>query len=81
MTSELNGFHKKCLKQEIISELTEIPLEKLQELVKQNVQEELKQYQHSTNKNLEKTQIQLNELREDINKLQSEKTGTIKEEI
>jgi hypothetical protein len=46
-------------------------------MVKQNVQDELKQYQDTTNKKLEKTQKQLNELRED-NKLQSETKETIK---
>jgi hypothetical protein len=46
--------------------------------VKQKVQDELKEYQDTTNKKLEKTQKQLSELREDFDKLQSERTETIK---
>jgi hypothetical protein len=38
-------------------------------MVKQNVQDELKQYQDITNKKLEKTQKQINEHRQDFNKL------------
>jgi hypothetical protein len=48
-------------------------------MVKQNVQMvKLKQYQDTTSKKLEKTQEQLNELREDLNTLHSERKDTIK---
>jgi uncharacterized protein Yka (UPF0111/DUF47 family) len=47
-------------------------MEKRQDMVKHNVQDELKKYQDNTNKKLEKTQKHLNKLREDFNKYQSE---------
>jgi uncharacterized protein YlxW (UPF0749 family) len=52
-------------------------MEKLQETVEQNVQNELKHYQGTTKKKL-KTLKQLNELRENLNKLQNEIKRTIK---
>jgi F0F1-type ATP synthase membrane subunit b/b' len=61
-----------------MDELMEIVIQKLKETVKHNVEDELKQYQDTTNKKLEKTQKQLNELREDFNKHQSETKDTIK---
>jgi hypothetical protein len=69
MTTELNDIHTKSLKEEIMNELTEILIEKLQEMIKQNVWDKLKKYQDTTNKKLGKIQKQLNELREDFNKL------------
>jgi cell division ATPase FtsA len=44
MTNELNDIHKKSLKEEIMDEIIEILIRKLLEIVKQNVQDELKQY-------------------------------------
>jgi hypothetical protein len=41
---------KKSLKEENMNEHIEILMENLQETVKQNVQDELKQYQDTTNK-------------------------------
>jgi uncharacterized protein involved in exopolysaccharide biosynthesis len=38
-------------------------MEKLQETVKQNIQNELKEYLDNTNKELDKTQKQINECR------------------
>jgi hypothetical protein len=67
---------KKSLKEKVINELIEILMKKLQEMVKQNVEDEIKH--HDIIKKLEKTQKQLNELREDLNKLQSEMKETIK---
>jgi hypothetical protein len=61
-----------------VSEIIEMVMEKLQDTVKQKVQDECKQYQNTTNKKLEKTQKQLNELREDFNKVQCETKETIK---
>jgi hypothetical protein len=82
ITNELNDIQKnKSLKEEIMDELNEILMDKLQETFKQNVQDELKQYQDVTNKKLEKTQKQLNELREDFNKYQGKTKETSKKEI
>jgi hypothetical protein len=67
VTNELNAVHKKLFKEEFKNELIEILMEKLQEKVKQNIQNQLKEYQDNTNKKLEKTQKQLNELRENLN--------------
>jgi hypothetical protein len=56
-------------------------MEKLKEMVKQNVQDELKQYNDTKNKkNWEDKKNQLNEIRGDFNKLQSETMETIKKE-
>jgi hypothetical protein len=60
MTNEFNVVHKECLKEEIMNKLIEILMEKLQDTVKQNKQNKLKEYQHIRNKKLEKTQKQLN---------------------
>jgi hypothetical protein len=54
---------------------------KLQEIHMQNIHKEHKQYQDTTNKNLEKTQNQLNELREDFNEHQSGTKYTIAVEL
>jgi hypothetical protein len=78
MTNELIDIHKKYLKEQTVDEIIEIVMKKLQEAVKQNVQDELKQYQNTTYLSLEKTQKQLNELREDFKKLQSKTKETIK---
>jgi hypothetical protein len=57
LTNEPNQVHKKMsLKQEIMNEIMEIVMEKLQGTVKQQIQDELKQYQDIKNKKLEKTQ-------------------------
>jgi ElaB/YqjD/DUF883 family membrane-anchored ribosome-binding protein len=65
--------HKKCLKEEI--------MEKILDTVNHKEQDELKKFQDTTNKELEKTQKQLNVLRENVNKYQSEIKVTIKKEI
>jgi hypothetical protein len=53
-------------------------MEKILDMVKQNVQDALKKFQDFKNKEPEKTQKQINELREDFNKHQSETKDTIK---
>jgi predicted nucleotide-binding protein (sugar kinase/HSP70/actin superfamily) len=58
-------YHKKK-KEEIMEEIIEKLMEKLQDTAKQKVQDAFKKYQDTTNKELEKTQKQLNELREDF---------------
>jgi F0F1-type ATP synthase membrane subunit b/b' len=50
-------------------------------MVSQNVQDVLKKFQDTKNKEHEKTQKQISELREDFNKHQSEIKDTIKKEI
>jgi ferritin-like metal-binding protein YciE len=47
-------------------------------MVNQKAQDTHKKFQNATNKELEKTQKQVNELREDFNKHQSETKDTIK---
>jgi ElaB/YqjD/DUF883 family membrane-anchored ribosome-binding protein len=53
-------------------------MEKILDMVNQKAQEALKKFQDTTNKNLKKMQKQLNELREDVNKHQSETKVMIK---
>jgi hypothetical protein len=56
-------------------------MEKILDIVNQNVQDALKKFQDIKNKEHEKTQKQIHKLREDINKHQSEIKDTIKREI
>jgi hypothetical protein len=51
---------------------------KLVDMVNQNVQGALKKFQDTKNKEHEKTQKQIKELREDFNKHQSETNDTLK---
>jgi polyhydroxyalkanoate synthesis regulator phasin len=53
----------------------------LLDLVKQNVQEALKKFQHNKNKEHEKTQKQINEIIGALNKCQTETENTINREI
>jgi hypothetical protein len=53
-------------------------MEKTLDMVNQSVQDALKKFQDIKNKEQEKTQTQINELREDFNKHQSETKDTIK---
>jgi hypothetical protein len=55
-------------------------MEKILNMVNQNVQDALKKFQDTKNKEHEKTQKQIKELREDFNKHQSETKDTIKGE-
>jgi polyhydroxyalkanoate synthesis regulator phasin len=56
-------------------------MEMLLDMVKQNVQEALKKFQYTKNKEYEKTQKQINELIGALNKHQSETENTINREI
>jgi hypothetical protein len=47
-------------------------MEKILDMVNQNVQNALKKFQDNKNKELEKTQKQMKELREDVNQQQGE---------
>jgi hypothetical protein len=53
-------------------------MEKILDVVNQNAQDTLKKFQDTKNKEQEKTQTQINELRMDFNKNQSEAMDTIK---
>jgi paraquat-inducible protein B len=80
-TKEPNDPHKNILKEEILQIITENFMEMLLDMVNQNVQEALKKFQDTKNKDYEKTQTQINELIGTLNKHQSETENTIKKEI
>jgi hypothetical protein len=50
-------------------------------MVNQNIQDALNNFQHTKNKEHEKTKKQINELREDFSRHKSETKNTIKREI
>jgi hypothetical protein len=56
-------------------------VEKILDMVNKNVQDALKKFQDTKNKEHEKTREEINELREDFNIHQSETMDTIKREI
>jgi hypothetical protein len=68
VTKEPSDTHKKTLKEEVLEVTTEKFMEKILKRVNQNVQDALKKFQDTKNKEHEKTQKQLNELREDFKK-------------
>jgi molecular chaperone DnaK (HSP70) len=69
-TKEPSNAHKNTLKEEILQEITENFMEKILHMVNQNVQDALKKFQDTKNKEYEKTQKQINELRGAIKKHQ-----------
>jgi hypothetical protein len=73
--------HIKTLKEEILEDIPEKFVEKILDMVNQNVQDSLEKFQDTKNKEQEKRQKQIKELREDLNKHQSKIKGTIKREI
>jgi hypothetical protein len=74
---EPNGAHKNILKEEILQEIFENIMKMLLGKVNQNVQETQKKFQDNKNKEIEKTQKQIIELIESLNKYQSETENTI----
>jgi methionyl-tRNA synthetase len=80
-TKEPSNAHKNTLKEEILQEITENFMEKILHMVNQNVQDALKKFQDTKNKEYEKTQKQINDLRGALNKYQSETENTINREI
>jgi uncharacterized protein involved in exopolysaccharide biosynthesis len=60
------------LKEEILQVITENFIEMLLDVANQNIQEALKKFQDTKNKEYEKTQKQINELIGALNKHQSE---------
>jgi predicted house-cleaning noncanonical NTP pyrophosphatase (MazG superfamily) len=78
---EPNEAHKNKLKEEILQVINENCMEMLLDMVNQNIQEALKKFQDTKNKEYEKTQKQTNELIGDLNKCQGETENTINREI
>jgi hypothetical protein len=70
-TKESTDAHKNNLKEEILQVITENFMEMLLDTVKQNIQEALKKFQDLKNKEYEKTQKQISELIEALNKHQT----------
>jgi hypothetical protein len=69
--------HKNTLKEEILQEITENFMEMILDMVNQNVQNALKKFQNTKNKEYEKTEKKINELRGVLNKEQSKKEKTV----
>jgi hypothetical protein len=80
-TKEPNDVYKNILKEEILQVITENFMEKILGTVNQNIQEALKKFQDTKNKDYEKPQKQINELIGTLNKYQSETENTINREI
>jgi hypothetical protein len=78
---ELNDAHKNNLKEEILQVITENFTEMLLDMVSQNIQDALKKFQDTKNKEHEKTQKQINELIGSLNKYQNETENIINQEI
>jgi microcompartment protein CcmL/EutN len=81
VTKEPYDTYIKTLKEENLEDISEIFMEKIVDMVYQNVQDALKKFQDTKNKEHEKTQKQINEFREDFDKHQSETKDVIKREI
>jgi hypothetical protein len=77
VTMDSSYAHKKTLKEEI----PKMFMKKVLDVVNQNVKNALKKFQDTKNKEHEKIQKQINKLREDFIKYQSETKDTIKKEI
>jgi hypothetical protein len=61
-TKKSNKAHKNTLKEEILQVINENFIEKLLDMVNQNIQETLKKFLDNKNKEYEKTQKQINEI-------------------
>jgi ABC-type transporter Mla subunit MlaD len=80
-TKEPSDVHKNILKEELLQVITENFMDMILDTVNQNIQEALKKFQDTKNKEYEKTQKQINELIGALNKHQSETENTISREI
>jgi hypothetical protein len=78
---EPNEAHRHFLKEEILQVITENFMEMLLDMVTQIIQEALKKFQDTKNKEYKKTQKQINELIGALNKHQTETENTINREI
>jgi hypothetical protein len=76
-SKEPSNAHKNIIKEEILQVITENFMEMILDMVNQNVQDALKKFQDTKNKEYEKTQKQINELIGALNKHQSETENTI----
>jgi hypothetical protein len=81
VTKETSDTHKKKPSKKKSWKNSQKFMEKTLDMVNQNVQDALKKFQDTKNKEHEKTQKQINELREDFNKHQSETKDNIKRVI
>jgi hypothetical protein len=63
VTKEPRETHIKILKEEILKDITEKFMEKILDMVKQNIQNALKKFEDTKNKEQAKTQKQMKELR------------------
>jgi 5,10-methylene-tetrahydrofolate dehydrogenase/methenyl tetrahydrofolate cyclohydrolase len=80
-TKEPNKAHKSTLKEEILQVINEYFIEMLLDMASQNVQEALKKFQDIKSREYEKTQKQINEIIETLNKHQTETAITVNREI
>jgi hypothetical protein len=80
-TKECNDDHKNILKEEILQEITENFMQKILDMVNQNVQEALKKFQDTKNTVNEKAQKQISEHIGPLNKHQSETDNTINRKL
>jgi phenylalanyl-tRNA synthetase alpha subunit len=78
---EPSDAHRNNLKEEILQVITENFMVKILEAVNQNVQDALRTFEDTKNKEYEKKQKQINELTGALNKNQSETENTIHREI
>jgi hypothetical protein len=63
-----SNTHKNIHKKEILQEITEKFMKNILDMVNQNAQDVPKKFQETKNKEHEKTQKQVNELRDELNK-------------
>jgi hypothetical protein len=78
---EPNKAHKNTPKEEILQVINGNFIEMILDMVNQNVQETLKKFQDSKNREFEKAQKQINEIIGALNKHQNETESTINREI
>jgi methyltransferase-like protein len=80
-TNEPNEAHKNTPKDEILQEITEKFMEKILDMVNENIQDALKKFQDTKDRDYGNTQKQIKELRGALNKHQTETENTINREI
>jgi hypothetical protein len=80
-TKEPNEEHKTTLKEEILQVVNENFIEMLLDMFNQNVQEALRKFQDDKTQEYQKTQKQINEIIEALNKHHTETKITISREI
>jgi chromosome segregation ATPase len=78
---ELNEAHKNYLKEDILQVLSENFIEMILDMINQNVQETLKEFQENKNGEFEKAKEEIKETMEALYKHQSETENMINKEI